>query len=64
MDFPIGTNSANTLEHLGVTWKVAGDIFKRFEGRHDPRQCPDSVLDYVFGDLYQIYNASFKDLEA
>jgi hypothetical protein len=48
-DFPKEAESAEALEFIGLQPDAAKEIFNRWTGRPDPRQCPDHITDYVYG---------------
>lgn len=42
-------DTTDVLEYLGSTSETAAIIFARFDGRPDPEQCPDELLNYAYG---------------
>lgn len=66
-DFPDEQESAAALEYIGLQPAAAQEIFNRWQSRPDPDQCPDELLDYVFGHILQLKQTSwqgYSDAEA
>lgn len=46
-EIPLIKNGPAVLEYLGFNIETARETWQRFDGRPEPQQCPDSLLDYA-----------------
>lgn len=59
-DLPESEVSVAALEFIGFTTRTATAIFVNYTTRPNPKSCPDSYLDYVFGHTSRLNMESYR----